>query len=354
MQNHLNRKDTINLGSFYTPNFIVKIVYEMLKNVVNLKEYLLFDSSCGYGDFFISDELISNYLGADIDEVAIQKVNKNIKVFATNSLLNVRREKFEIAPKQKLIIIGNPPYNDKTSIIRNNIKKDIFAIDKNLAFRDLGISFLRSYAVLNADFVCVLHPLSYLIKKANFNALNAFKDNYILIDNLIISSQIFTPNSNTFFPIIIALYKKSISGMNYEFIQNYTFKTIEGQSFKLTNFDFITNYVSKYSNPYDKRKEVAFFHTLRDINALKRNQTFMKKQTTNSIRVFAENLKYYCYIHHFKQFANKLPYYFGNLDIFIDNVEFLKIADLFLDLKPHPKIKEYFEKLFMEKINISV
>ena len=232
------------------------------------------------------------------------------------------------------------------------MQKDIFAIDKNLAFRDLGISFLRSYAVLNADFVCVLHPLSYLIKKANFNALNAFKDNYVLIDNLIISSQIFTPNSNTFFPIIIALYKKSISGMNYEFIQNYTFKTIEGQSFKLTNFDFITNYVSKYPNPYDKRKEVAFFHTLRDINALKRNQTFMKKQTTNSIRVFAENLKYYCYIYHFKQFANKLPYYFGNLDIFIDNVEFLKIADLFLDLNPHPKIKEYFEKLFMEKINV--
>ena len=80
----------------------------------------------------------------------------------------------------------------------------------------------------------------------------------------------------------------------------------------------------------------------------------MKKQTTNSIRVFAENLKYYCYIYHFKQFANKLPYYFGNLDIFIDNVEFLKIADLFLDLNPHPKIKEYFEKLFMEKINVSV
>lgn len=124
MQHHLDRKDTINLGSFYTPNFIVKIAYEMLKKVVNLKEYLLFDSSCGYGDFFICDEL--NYLGADIDGIAIQKVNKNIKAFTTNSLLNVRREKFEISPQQKLIIIGNPPYNDKTSIIRNSIKKRYF------------------------------------------------------------------------------------------------------------------------------------------------------------------------------------------------------------------------------------
>ena len=77
----------------------------------------------------------------------------------------------------------------------------------------------------------------------------------------------------------------------------------------------------------------------------------MSKPNSNSIRVFAENLKYYCYIHHFKQFANKLPYYFGNLDIFINNDEFLKIADLFLDLNPNPKITEYFEKLFMEKIN---
>lgn len=352
MQKHLNKKDTINLGSFYTPKFIVETTYKMLGKVANLNEYLLFDSSCGYGDFFIYNDL--RYLGADIDEIAINEANKKTRVLHTNSLLKVSREKFKISSDEKLIIIGNPPYNDKTSIIRNNIKQNLFQIDKNLAFRDLGVSFLRSYAVLNADFVCVLHPLSYLIKRANFNALGVFKDNYKLIDNLIISSQIFTPNSSTFFPIIIALYQKHKVGMNYDFIKNYTFKTIEGQSFKLNNFDFITNYVGKYPNPYDTRKEVAFFHTLRDINALKRNQTFMNKPNSNSIRVFAENLKYYCYIHHFKQFANKLPYYFGNLDIFINNDEFLKISDLFLDLNPNPKITEYFEKLFMEKTNVCV
>ena len=349
MQKHLNRKDTINLGSFYTPKFVVEIVYKMLEKV-NLKNFLLFDSSCGYGDFFIYDDLC--YLVADIDEIAIKEASTKVRVLHTNSLLNVSREKFGISRDKKLIIIGNPPYNDKSSIIRSNIKKELFAVDKNLAFRDLGISFLRSYALLDADFVCVLHPLSYLIKRTNFNALSIFKDNYSLIDNLVISSQIFTPNSSTFFPIIIALYEKNSNGMSYDFIQNYTFKTYEGQSFRLNNFDFITNYVGKYPNPYDKRTEVAFFHTLRDINALKRNQTFMSKPNSNSVRVFAENLKYYCYIHHFKQFANKLPYYFGNLDIFINNDEFLKIADLFLDLNPNPKITEYFEKLFMEKINV--
>lgn len=348
MQTHLNHYDTINLGSFYTPRFIVEIAYKMLKNYADLSKFLLFDSSCGYGDFFIEN---LRYLGADIDAAALKKVNQKIHTINTNSLLNVSRAKFNINDNEQLIIIGNPPYNDKTSIIRNNIKKNLFDIDRNLIFRDLGISFLRSYAVLNPEFVCVLHPLSYIIKRANFVALADFKAKYRLLDDLIISSEIFTPKSKTFFPIIIALYVKNSQGMDYEFIKNYTFKTYEGQKFRLNNFDFITNYVSKYPNHYDKRKEVAFFHTLRDINALKRNQTFMNEQNSNSIKVFAENLKYYCYIHHFKQFAAKLPYYFGNLDIFINNAEFLKISDSFLSLKEQPQITMYFEKLFKEYVN---
>lgn len=346
-QSHLNRTNTINLGSFYTPEFIVEIAYEMLEKVANLDEFTLLDSSCGYGDFFTKN---LKYVGADIDEIALQKVSSKIRKFHTNSLLNLNRAKFDIKNNEKLIIIGNPPYNDKTSIIRNKIKQDLFEIDKELAYRDLGISFLRSFAVLEPDFVCVLHPLSYLIKQTNFKALAKFRVNYRLIDDLIISSEIFTPNSSTFFPIIIALYEKNSLGMDFEFIKKYKFKTYESTKFSLNDFDFITNYVKKYPNLHDTRKEVAFFHTLRDINALKRNQTFMTKPSSNSIKVFAENLKYYCYIHHFKQFASKLPYYFGNLDIFIDNAKFLKISDEFLDLKPKPIIANYFDKLFKEYI----
>ncbi|ASM38103.1 putative DNA methyltransferase [Campylobacter sputorum bv. paraureolyticus LMG 11764] len=348
MQKHLSRNQTINLGSFYTPRFIVLKAYEMLEKQANLKEYLLFDSSCGYGDFFLYDDL--SYLGADIDSFALSKVSSDISTIHTNSLHNVSREKFGIKKDTNLIIIGNPPYNDKTSIIRNHIKKSLFEIDKNLAFRDLGISFLRSYAVLEPEFVCVLHPLSYLIKRSNFNGLANFRINYRLIDGLIISSEIFMPNSSTFFPIIIALYEKNKAGMSFEFIKNFKFKTLENHKFRLNDFDFITNYVGKYPNPNDKRKEIAYFHTLRDINALKRNQTFQAKKNSNSIRVFKENLKYYCYIHHFKQYANKLPYYFGNLDIFINNSEFLKISDEFLELKRKPIIENYFKNLFKEHI----
>ena len=348
MQTHLDHKDTINLGSFYTPKFCVEISYQMLEKKANLNEFLLLDNSCGYGDFFIKE---LKYLGADIDEQALKKVNKKIATVCTNSLFQVSRKKYNISNYEKLIIIGNPPYNDKTSIIRNNIKQDLFQIDENLKHRDLGVSFLRSYEILQPEFICVLHPLSYLIKKTNFNALKEFSKNYRLIDGIVVSSEIFTPNSSTFFPIIIALYQKSTQGMDYEFIQNYSFKIYpDNHTLRLKDFDFIGNYVQKYPNHKDTRKEVAYFYTLRDINALKRSKTFLDKPQANAIKVFADNLKYYYYIHHFKQFAYRLPFYFGNLDVFINNEEFLSIADDFSQLKPNNKVQMYFERLFKEYV----
>lgn len=345
MQQHLNKIDTINLGSYYTPRFIVEIAYQILESKIeNLNNFLFFDSSCGYGDFFVKKY---KYLGADIDEVALKKVDQSIKTINTNSLLNVSRAKFNIDENQNLIIIGNPPYNDKTSIVNNSIKKEVFKMDSKLVHRDLGISFLRSFAILKAKYVCVLHPLSYLIKQANFNALFDFKSNYRLLDCLVISSAFFT-NSKTFFPIAIALYEKNNKGMDFNFIKNYEFKTYEGQTFVLNKFDFIGNYITKYPNPKDSRKEVAYFHTMRDINALKRNATFMPNYNSNTIRVFSENLKYYYYVHHFKKFAKDLPYYFGNLDVFINHKEFIKIEKDFLSLDNNSSIKNYFNRLFKE------
>lgn len=347
MQQHLNKIDTINLGSYYTPRFIVDIAYQILESKIeNLNNFLFFDSSCGYGDFFVKKY---KYLGADIDEVALKKVNQSIKTINTNSLLNVSRAKFNIDENQNLIIIGNPPYNDKTSIVNNSIKKEVFKMDSKLVHRDLGISFLRSFAVLKAKYVCVLHPLSYLIKQANFNALFDFKSNYRLLDCLIISSAFFT-NSKTSFPIAIALYEKNNKGMDFNFVKNYEFKTYEGQTFMLNKFDFIGNYITKYPNPKDSRKEVAYFHTMRDINALKRNATFMPNYNSNTIRVFSENLKYYYYVHHFKKFAKDLPYYFGNLDVFINHKEFVKIENDFLSFDDNPSIKNYFDRLFKEYV----
>lgn len=347
-QNHLDEKMTINLGSFYTPKILVSKAYELLeKYIKNLKEYTFLDSSCGYGDFFTQD---LDYIGADIDEMALNKV-KNAKSICTNSLFEVHRSKFGIKDNQKIIIIGNPPYNDKTSIIRSEIKKELHSCDEKLRHRDLGISFLRSYELLNPDFVCVLHPLSYLIKEANFKALKDFKLHFRLIDDVVVSSEFFTPKSSTFFPIIIALYEKTKQGMDYEYIKKYTFKTLEQHTFSLSQFDSINHYICKYPNPKDTRKAVAYFHPLRDINALKRNKTFIQNPNKSAIKIFKENLKYYIYIHFFKKYAHLLPYYFGNMDIFIDNASFKSIENELLawfyqKKYNEEKIKTYFLHYF--------
>jgi tRNA G10 N-methylase Trm11 len=167
-QKHLDHKDTVNLGSFYTPEWLVDIVYALIeKNVPNSGDYYILDTSCGYGGFLRGEKAI----GADIDEAAVltaRKYNPDHLYFIHNSLFEIDRSQYNLTKNAKIIIVGNPPYNDTTSIIRNSIKNVAFSRDSEVKSRDLGISFLLSYAQLEADYICVLHPLSYLIKKANF------------------------------------------------------------------------------------------------------------------------------------------------------------------------------------------
>ena len=221
-QEHLEYKDRVNLGSYYTPPKIVELAWELIESYIDSQTTII-DSACGYGDF-LKNSGQSLTIGCDIDEAAIDIARKNtdkVKFFRTNSLYNVSRKKFGI-PQQstKLIVVGNPPYNDKTSLIRQKIKRVDFDVDRDIASRDLGISFLRSYNKLEADLVCILHPLSYLIKPTNFKQLKEFAANYKLVDGLLISSWEFPESAkHTPFPIILAFYRRDTMGMEYEFYQ---------------------------------------------------------------------------------------------------------------------------------------
>lgn len=354
-QKHLNHKDTVNLGSYYTPEIIVDLTYSILqKNISDIKDWTILDSSCGYGSFLAKKNIAKRLVGADIDEKAILEAKKRIndvKFICQNSLVNICRKNFAVDDEEKLIAVGNPPYNDTTSIIRNSIK-DISIqdkIDSDIKTRDLGMSFLLSYDKLQADYVCVLHPLSYLIKKANFALLFKFAQNYKLIDGIIISSHEFSATSRGMaFPILIALYKKDQNGMNYKDIQNYQFKIKDDGLFCLKDFDTIVNYVQKYPNKKylnENDKPVAKFWTLRDINALKRNRTFIDSDTYNTVYVLMEKLPYYCYIDVFKQYADKMPYFIGNCDVIIDNEKFNKIKECFIAQSVHtnPILKNKFK-----------
>lgn len=354
-QKHLNYVDTINLGSYYTPDLVVDLAYSILqKNITKIKDFTILDSSCGYGSFLAKRGVAKRLVGADIDQMAIFEAKKIIieaDFICQNSLLNVCRSNLDIKNEEELIAIGNPPYNDTTSIIRNSIKDASVqdTIDPDIKTRDLGMSFLLSYDKLKADYICVLHPLSYLIKKTNFALLSKFSQNYKLIDGIIISSHEFSDTSRgTAFPILIALYKKCLGGMTHDYIQNYQFKVKDGGTFRLNDFDTIVNYVQKYPNKKylnKNDKPVAKFWTLRDINALKRNRTFIDSDTYNTVYVLMEKLPYYCYIDVFKQYADKMPYFIGNCDVIIDNKKFNEIKECFIAQSVHtnPILKNKFK-----------
>ncbi len=376
-QRHLNHADAINLGSYYTPKNIVDLTYAILqRNIKDVKDFSIIDSSCGYGSFLIKAQIAKKIIGADIDQEAIMEAKKLISeadFVCQNSLLNVSRSSLNLRDDEKIIAIGNPPYNDTSSIIRSSIKDSSLKdkIDADIKTRDLGMSFLLSYDKLKADYVCVLHPLSYLIKRSNFTLLSKFTTNYKLIDGVIISSHEFPDTSRGMaFPILVALYKRGADGMNYDYVQNYQFKVKDGENFCLKDLDTIVNYVQKYPNKKflgKNDKPVAKFWTLRDINALKRNRTFIANDTYNAVYVPMQKLPYYCYIDIFKQYADKMPYYIGNCDIIIDNEKFRKIKECFIAQSVHTnpvlkgrikykdipdaklKIDNYFKELLISK-----
>ena len=176
--------EQINHGSYYTPDDLVLKLNEMVASAFNSPAAIYLDSSCGNGAFLKN---LPNWIGCDIDEKAVALATKKFpqaQVFSSNSLANVSREKFNIHDQAPLVIIGNPPFNDKTSQIKGKLKLDIeLPIDADLKNNDLGICFLRSYPKLNPKVICVFHPLSYLIKKSNFSKLKNLFVHYQLAES---------------------------------------------------------------------------------------------------------------------------------------------------------------------------
>ena len=163
---HLSKKDIVNYGSFYTPDKLVKYIHKLISNNINtdiLNDYVLLDNSCGTGNLLELMYSFNKVIGVDIDAAAIEFAKdrlsqKNIGLYTFNSLEYVDRKQYNILDSDKLFIVGNPPYNDRTSIIQSYLKKyNIYKINPKVEHRDLGISFLLSYNELKADYVCVLY-----------------------------------------------------------------------------------------------------------------------------------------------------------------------------------------------------
>lgn len=328
---HLSKEDIVKNGSIFTPSHISKIVKKMCEPYID-KEAFVMDMGSGYGAFISEFEKLGKMIiGTEYDGDSYQLLIQefpNIIFFQENSLLNISRKKYGIKPDDSLVIVGNPPYNDITSQYKKG-KKGSLECDSDVASRDFGISFLKTYNKLKADTICVLHPLAYLIKKTNFSYLGEFSKNYKLEDAVIFSSKEFETirKTNSDFPVVAALYRRNEAGMDFEYVKNFKFKILKSKKkFCLSKIETIDGKVNKY--PSKVKTCDLQFYTLRDMNALLRNAGFVNKETKNGVDVSLEELYKYSWLLYLKEnFApTDLKFIYGNLSpLYSNKIELPKI-----------------------------
>lgn len=326
---HLERQQRIEKGGYYTPATLVARVYDFIRSHLGgaRKQVVVFDSAGGCGAF-LADVGMGDYRIADCDEAACRFLRRRFdpnKVFCTNSLMEVSRARYSIPDSAFLIMIGNPPYNDTTSEFKHG-EKGRNVCDEDLRDRDLGISFLRSYNKLNADVVCVLHPLSYLIKEANFRRLREFKDNYRLVRGEIFSSAMFPGTGSAKFPVLVALYARSGAGMTFDRIRAHPFTVMNSsKKFVLDGFQTTDGYINKYpprKNDAKRSPLGLYYYSFRDINSLKRSASFIPNKHLNGVVVTLENFYQYAYLYSFKSLFNpKDLWLYGNLSPLVRRAE---------------------------------
>ena len=347
---HLPKNERIQLGSYYTPKELVHRVYNLIKPYLEnkKKETIIFDSAGGCGAFLFGIKHY-DYRIADCDSDACKFLKQHFErhnIFHTNSLKEVNRDKYSISSSAFLIMIGNPPYNDTTSEFRNG-KKGQNICDEDLYDRDLGVSFLKSYHKLKADVVCILHPLSYLIKETNFKRLRDFKDNYKLIRGEIFSSALFYGTGTGKFPILVSLYEKKPSGMTFDYIKQFRFDVLNSRKkFILSEYETTDGYIDKYPPRKNDIKDSPiglYYWTFRDLNSLKKNTSFITKKHPNGIVITLENFYKYSYLYSLKRLFNpENLWLYGNLSplVHIEDVEQNKELYVSYAIETHKAFKE--------------
>ena len=319
---HLKDTKKSNLGKYYTPPKLVNLIANMVGKYINDTTFVL-DLCCGCGAFLetFNDCKI---IGRDIDPAAIYILDflgfENISI--DNTLSNIQRTKYNLTNKDEVIIIGNPPYNDiyshsKKHGLQKKTRCEI-EIDLDVKTRDLGRMFLNAYVKLQPKAICVLHPLSYLIKETNFKSLKKLKENYKLKDAVIFPNSEFLDLTGQPFPVVAALYLQDKDGMNYEYIKNFKFKILDSiDIFQLSKFEMITTkYMKKSASTNVRKSDIDLYnYNIRDINSViaRGNLEYSLEPKADFLTVDFDELHKYCYINMMKYFFPN-NYLFGNLE----------------------------------------
>lgn len=351
----LSLTDRIKLGAFYTPPSIVSKALELVQEFKNRAVVLDPAGGCGA---FIEQFSDWDYRVADIDPQSVEYLRKRFdpdRVFLVDALNHVHRSKYRIGENDFLVVVGNPPYNDWTSLYKKG-QKGSFLMDKDVFDRDIGIAFLKAINKLRADVICILHPMSYLIKHANFKRLKSFFKNYTLKRAFVFPSYLFKwTSSNLSFPIVLALYVRDQKGFSWENLLNFSFEFLDNPcTFKLSKIKTTDGFINKYP-----RKGISpiglYFVTFRDINSLLRNRDFLTKPSTNTIPISWESFPLYAYLIALKYYilerGPKKFWLYGNFSPLIDKTNFFILHNAFIHyaLKRSKVVPEIIKEQALKK-----
>ena len=354
---HLDRINIIKNGSIFTPREIVDLVYKKVNKYID-EDTCIMDFGAGYGAFLEPiKKKYKNIIATDIDEQSYHLLKfefPKMNIIHENSLTNVSREKYGLKENDKIVIVGNPPYNDITSLYKKG-EKGKLDCDIEFQSRDFGISFMKMYCSLRPDYICVLHPLAYLIKKQNFNSLGIFKDNYRLLNATIFSNEEFETirKGNAKFPVVAALYEKNEQGMDFDYISKFNFKIYKSKNNLIfNNINTIDGIIDKY--PKKNHHDGLQFYTIRDMNALNRNASFVDSGVQNGIEVSIDNLYKYAWLNFLKDNFNppQNKYIYGNLSpLCLDNLDNNIIKNLLVSYSYYNNslVRKYFTQTELEK-----
>ena len=335
------------LGKYYSPTGAIRLVRALLKGILHPSDLVL-DICVGCGAFAF--EFAGNeFYGFDIDPVAVQILKKmGFKLMVEmDSLACVDRARFDIPEDKRVVIVGNPPYNDRTSKNRRKSKSQVHApMDARVDNQDSGVAFMRAYFLLKPRAVAVLHPLTYLLKPTLYGRLANF--GYRLETCIIFSSRAFATHGSNAFPYAAALWlprdlaafedgreqpKLTKEEITREFLQlqNQQFQVvevIEDQTnvfeghFRAADYrtiDCPACRINKYAS--DKTSDIGLYQfNFRDLNSLLSNGNLTSKMGDTApvnLGTTGEDLFKYCALNAIKRYwkGGKKPFDFilGNL-----------------------------------------
>ena len=191
-------------GSFYTPLFWGRKTHELLKDIPDLENYIVWDASCGTGNLLIEFPKCKHLYLSTLHEEDVQltksrfeteRPDLDVTVFqldflgSSDSVLtkNFSRQlpsslQHALQNNEKLIILMNPPYSTKG--VSTNVAKRLSSLKLKGYSADLYTQFMwqvrnltQVYSLTNTELIWMV-PVSLLVGNRTFEVRRDYANDF--------------------------------------------------------------------------------------------------------------------------------------------------------------------------------